>query len=169
MGHVPGGEELAFLDVDGAAGSGGGDDQVCLAAEKGGDLQYVGHFGDRGAVFALVHVGEDGETEGAAYVSEDLQGGLHADAAGACGRGAVGFVVAAFEDQADAEAAGDLAECGGAFHGVRGALDLAGAGDEREGQVVGEADAADRHARVGRRVRQGYFPSCGGYGLACRA
>ena len=34
-----GSDELAFLDVDGAAGLGGGDEEVGLAAEEGGDLQ----------------------------------------------------------------------------------------------------------------------------------
>ena len=39
--HVPGGDELALLDVDGAAGFAGGDEQVGLAAEEGGDLEDV--------------------------------------------------------------------------------------------------------------------------------
>jgi len=37
--HVGGGDELALLDVDGAAGFGGGDEEVGLAAEESRDLQ----------------------------------------------------------------------------------------------------------------------------------
>ena len=36
--HVPGGDELAFLDVDGAAGFASGDEQIGLAAKERGDL-----------------------------------------------------------------------------------------------------------------------------------
>ena len=59
--HVPGGDELAFLDVDGAAGFAGGDEQVGLAAEEGGDLEDVDGFGGDLAVGGLVDVGEDGQ------------------------------------------------------------------------------------------------------------
>ena len=37
--HVRRGDELAFFDVDGAAGVGGGDEEIGLAAEEGGDLE----------------------------------------------------------------------------------------------------------------------------------
>ena len=43
--HVPGGHELAFLDIDRLAGSGCGHQQVGLAAEKGRDLQDVQYPG----------------------------------------------------------------------------------------------------------------------------
>ncbi len=59
--HVPGRDELSLLDVDHALAHGGGDDQVGLAAEEGGDLQDVGDLGDRGDVSGFVHVGEDRE------------------------------------------------------------------------------------------------------------
>ena len=39
--------ELALLDVDDAAGAPGGHQQVRLAAQEGGDLQDIGHFGGR--------------------------------------------------------------------------------------------------------------------------
>src|SRR5271157_5275770 len=51
--HVPGRDELAFLDVDGAAGAAGGDEQVSLAAEEGRDLQDVDGFGGDRAVGGL--------------------------------------------------------------------------------------------------------------------
>ena len=45
VGHVPGGEELGFFYVDDAAGFGGGDEEIGLAREEGGDLQDVDDFG----------------------------------------------------------------------------------------------------------------------------
>ena len=39
--HVPGRKELRFLYVDDAAGFGGGDEEIGLAREEGGDLQDV--------------------------------------------------------------------------------------------------------------------------------
>ena len=48
--HVPGRQELALLDVDRAAGRGRGEQQIGLAAEKGGDLQHVDRFGDRARI-----------------------------------------------------------------------------------------------------------------------
>ena len=69
--HVPGGDELAFLDVDGAAGLCGGDEQVGLAAEEGGDLEDVDGFGGDGAVGGFVDVGEDGKPGGFGEAAED--------------------------------------------------------------------------------------------------
>jgi hypothetical protein len=59
--HVPRGDELALLDVDGAAGLACGDEQVGLAAEEGRNLQHVDGFGGDFAVAGLVDVGEDGK------------------------------------------------------------------------------------------------------------
>ena len=56
--HVPGGQELALLDVDRPAGLGAGAQQVGLAAEEGRDLQHVDHLGHGRALPALVDVGE---------------------------------------------------------------------------------------------------------------
>ncbi len=61
--HVLRGDELAFLDVDGASGAGGGDEQVGLAAEEGGDLQDVDDFSGGGGLGGVVDIGEDGEVE----------------------------------------------------------------------------------------------------------
>ena len=48
--HVPGRDELAFLDVDGAAGFAGGDEQVGLTAEERGNLEDIDGFGGDFAV-----------------------------------------------------------------------------------------------------------------------
>ena len=130
--HVVGGDELALFDVDGSAGFGCGDEEVGLAAEEGGDLEYVDGFGYRGTVLGGVDVGEDGEAGGFGYGAEDAAAFREAGAAEAADGGAVGFVVAGFEDVGDAEVGGDALD--GISHGagVGLGLDDAGAGDEEE-------------------------------------
>ena len=63
--HVPWSDELAFLHVDGAAGLGGGDEQVGLAAEEGRNLEdgfdVAERVGELGSLLGGVDVGEDGE------------------------------------------------------------------------------------------------------------
>ena len=71
--HVPGGDELAFLDVDGAAGFAGGDEQIGLAAEEGGNLEDVDGFGGDFAVGGLVDVGEDGKAGVLGEAAEDAR------------------------------------------------------------------------------------------------
>jgi hypothetical protein len=50
-----------FLDVDGAAGFAGSDQQVGLAAEESGNLEDIDGFGGDLAVRGLVHIGEHGQ------------------------------------------------------------------------------------------------------------
>ena len=141
--HVPGGEELALLDVDCGAGLAGGDQEVGLAAEEGGDLQDIDCLGGWAAVFAFVNVGQDGDAVFLANVSEDLQASDHADAAWGGAAGAVGLVVARLEDQGDVQAGRDLDEGGGALVGMLSTLDLARARDENKRQVIADGDLAD--------------------------
>ena len=49
-----------FLMLTIRPGAAGRDQQVGLAAEEGGDLEDVGHFGGRAGLRGLVDVGEDG-------------------------------------------------------------------------------------------------------------
>ena len=73
--HVPWREELPLLDVDRAAGARRGDEQIGLAAEKGGDLQHVDRLrGDR-ALRGLMHVGEHRKAKRLANFREDRQRG----------------------------------------------------------------------------------------------
>ena len=115
--HVSGGDELAFFNVDGAARFCGGDEQVGLAAEEGGDLQDEFGGGDgvgyAGAVVWGVDVGEDGEAGFGGYFFEDAAAFGEAGAAEALNAGAVGFVVAGFEDVRDVEVCGDALDGGG--------------------------------------------------------
>ncbi len=74
MAHVPGGDELAFLDVDGAPGFAGCDEQVSLAAEERRNLEHIDSFSGDFAVGRLVNVGQDGK----ACVFGDLAEDAHA-------------------------------------------------------------------------------------------
>ncbi len=47
VGHVPGRQELPFLDVDRAPGLAGRQQQIGLAAEEGRDLQHIDRLGQR--------------------------------------------------------------------------------------------------------------------------
>ena len=71
--HVPGRNELALLDVDGAAALAGGDQQVGLAAEERRDLQHVDRFGHARHVGGFVHVGEHRNLDRLADLAQDAQ------------------------------------------------------------------------------------------------
>ena len=140
--HVVRSDELALLHVDGAAGFSGGDEQVGLAAEEGGNLEDVAGFGDGGAVRGLVHVGEDGKVRLFGDAAEDAGAFDEAGAAKARDRGAVGLVVGGLEDVGDAEIAGDALDGIGHHARVLLTLDDAGAGDEEE-LAAADRDIAD--------------------------
>ena len=97
--HVPGGDELAFLDVDRAPGFAGCDEEIGLAAEERGNLENVGGFCDGFAVGRLVDVGEDGKAGIFGDFAEDARALFEAGAAEAFDTGAIGLVVAGFEDE----------------------------------------------------------------------
>ena len=135
-------EELAFFYIDYFTGLCGGDEEVCLAAEEGWDLEDVDGFAYGGAVLGGVNVGEDGEAGGFGYGAQDAATFGEAGAAEAADRGAVGFVVAGFEDVGDAEIGGDALDGVGHGAGVGFGLDDAGAGDEEE-LATAYGDVAD--------------------------
>jgi len=130
--HVPGRDELAFFDVDGAAGASGGDEEVGLAAEEGWDLKNVGALGGDFAVGRLVDVGENGKAGGFSKAAQDGRAFFEAGTAEAGDGGAIGLVVGGFEDVRNAEVGGDALESVGHGADVGFALDDAGTGDEEE-------------------------------------
>ena len=132
VGHVPGGDELALLDVDGAAGAAGGDQQVSLAAEESRDLENVGGFSGDLAVGRLVNVGENGQAGIFGESGEDPRAFDQTGAAKALDASAVGLVVTGFEDEGDVKIGRDaLKSFGhGAHMGLR--LDDTGTGDKEE-------------------------------------
>mmetsp|Transcript_18036 Transcript_18036/g.32119 ORF Transcript_18036/g.32119 Transcript_18036/m.32119 type:complete len:281 (+) Transcript_18036:52-894(+) len=90
--HDRGGAHLALLDVHNLPGLGGGDDEVGLTAQEGGDLDNIGHLAHRLALPALVHVGHDGHAVGVLHLLQHPEALLHAGATEARGRGTVGLV-----------------------------------------------------------------------------
>ena len=56
--HIPGGQELAFFDIDGLAGTGRCQQEIGLPTEKRRDLNNVQDFGSHGDLLDLVHVRE---------------------------------------------------------------------------------------------------------------
>jgi len=130
VGHVPGGDELALLDIDGAPGFCGGDEQVGLTAEEGGDLEDVDGFGCDLALAGLVDVGKDGKAGFASEAAEDARAFEEAGAAKTFDASAVGLVEAGFEDEGDGEVGGDALKSVGHGADVGFAFDDAGAGYE---------------------------------------
>ena len=57
VGHVPWGNELTLLDVDGATGFAGGHEEIGLAAKEGGNLQDVDGLGSNLTLGGFMDVG----------------------------------------------------------------------------------------------------------------
>ena len=110
----------------------GGHQQIGLAAKEGGNLQHVDGFGGDFAVGGLVYVGEHRQARIFRDAAEDARALREAGAAKALHAGAVGLVVAGFEDERDAEVGRDALDGLGHGAGVGFGLDDAGAGDEEE-------------------------------------
>jgi len=134
------GEELAFFDVDGAAGLGGGFEQIRLAAEEGGDLQEIDVFGCDVRLVSGVDVRGDGDTEFLADFSEDAAAVFHAGTTEGADGGAVCLIEGGFENEVDAGAIGDFLEGASHFPSEGFGLQGAGAEDEkRDGPAYGDA------------------------------
>jgi hypothetical protein len=136
------GEELAFLDVDGAAGLGGGFEEIGLAAEEGGDLQEIDVLGGELGLGFVVDVGGDGDAEFFGNFTEDAAAFGRAGAAEGAERRAVGLVETRFENERNAGAIGDFLERGGHFPSEGFAFEGAGAEDEKRGGAA-DGDVAD--------------------------
>ena len=116
--HVPGRDELAFFDVDGAAGAAGGDEQVGLAAQKRRNLEDVCTLGRDFTVRRLVHIGENWKAGGFGKAAQDGCAFDQARAAKTRYRGAIGLVVRGFEDVREFQIGRD------ALDGVRHGADV---------------------------------------------
>ena len=114
--HIPWSDELALLYVDSAAGFARGYEEVSLAAEKCGDLQNVDGFSRDFAVGGLVDVGEDGQARLPGQAAKYACALCKARATEALDAGAIGFIVAGFEDVGNAQVGGDALD--GVCHGA---------------------------------------------------
>ena len=131
VGAVPGREELALLDADGATAARAGLDQVGLPAEQGRDLQEVDDRGDLGHLPGLVHVGGDRQAGGVLDPGEDAQALVQAVAAEARVAGAVGLVEAGLEHHREADLRGRRLDQARHLQRVPLALDHARAHDQQ--------------------------------------
>ena len=68
-----------------------------------GATTYINDFGDRLALPALMHVGENGKAGSLLHRRQDLDAFVETDAAGAAGAGAVRLVEGTLVDQGDTE------------------------------------------------------------------
>ena len=140
--HVGRRDELTFFDVDGTAGFSCGYEQVSLTTEKRRNLEDIDGFGGDLAVGGLVDVSQDGEASIFGDAAENARALRQAGPAKTFHAGAVGLVVAGFEDERNAEIGSDALK--GVRHGARMGfrLDDAGASDEEEAARA-DLDGAD--------------------------
>jgi len=132
MRHVPWGDELTLLYVDGTAGFAGGYQEIGLPAEERGNLKHIDGLGGNFAVAWLVHVGEDGNAGIFGQAAEDARALDKTGTAKALDAGAIGLVVAGLEDEGDTEVGCDAPDC--ASHGADVGLGLNNAGTGNEEQ-----------------------------------
>ena len=130
--HVPGRDELALLDVNGAPSAASGDQQIGLTAEESGNLQDVDGFGGDFAVGRLMNVGEDRQTGVFGEAAKDASSFHEAGTTETLYAGAIGLVVAGLEDVGNAEIGRDALDGFGHFACVGFGLDNAGTGDQEE-------------------------------------
>src|SRR6185437_4419999 len=143
VGHVPGRQKLALLDVDGSPGLGRSDEQVGLPAQESRDLQNVDDVRERRTLIGLVYIGEQRYRQFFPQFGEDRKRVVEPDAARAFGAGAVRLVERRFVDEANSQPRRYLLERRRHVEGVRAAFQRARASDQRERQSVTEACLAD--------------------------
>lgn len=150
--HIPRREKLPFFYVDGGGSEGGSGEDVCLATEKGGDLDDVAEGAGCGGVFGRVDVGEDGEVEFILNALENLEPFLEAGSAEGMDGGAVGFIVGAFEDEVEGEVAEDSFEFFSGTESELFAFDDAGAAKNGERLVGAYKKIANGYLLHGSRL-----------------
>ena len=149
VGHVPGREELALLDVHGLAATRDGLDEVGLAAQERRSLEHVDHRRDFVERRVLVHVGDDRNARLVAHAFEYSQPGFHSRPPKALVRGPVRLVEGRLVDEPDPASLGNPRERVRRLHRQRLGFDDAGAGNEKQLLVVADLEPAEPH-RAGR-------------------
>lgn len=96
---VPRREKLAFFDIYDPSTLGGSNDQISLAAEKGGDLQNIDILGGDLDILWRVDIGRDGHPPLSPDLGEKLAPLLHSRSAKGADGCAVGLVIRGLEDK----------------------------------------------------------------------
>ena len=102
--HVPGGQELALLNIHGAAHGTGALDKIRLPAQEGGGLEHVHHTGDLFHRRIFVHVRKHWQIKGFFDVLKHLQPGLEARPTVARMGRSIRLIEARFVDEWNAQA-----------------------------------------------------------------
>ena len=157
--HFVRGEELRLFHVDNRAGARHGVHQIGLAAQKGRQLQNIGHLRRRRGLVGLVDVGNHRHVVGCLNIREPLQTLFQTRPAERIQAGAVGFVEAGFEHIGNIQFAADFYIGFGNFHGQIAAFQHVHAAKQNEGAVVGNGEAVKRDLRKG--GLHGACPLCG--------
>lgn len=156
VGHVPGGDKLGFFYVGDAAGFCGGEEEIGLTGEEGGDLENVADFGGGLSLPGFVDVGEDWQVQVGFDFGEDAQAFFEARAAEGFDRGAIGFVVGGFEDIGDAAISRDFGDIFRHVSSMGFTFDDARASDEKKRIAASQAQGTERNVVRGdhRRYRR---------------
>ena len=139
-------QELALLDVDRSSRCGDDVYEIGLAAEKRRGLQHVDgrrYFRD---VVLVVDVGQHRHADLLLHLCEDLQPLVHPEAAVRLSGAAVGLVVGRFVDERHIELFADLLQRGRSIERHLARFDHARTGDEEQGLVEADFEAAKLHA-----------------------
>ncbi len=120
-----------------------GEQEVGLAAEKGGDLKKVDRLRNRRRLMRLVHVRGYRNVETLPYLPQDGASPLETGAPKRLDRAAVGLVERSFEDVRNAELTGDVADALRNEEGMLVVLDDARTRDESEPAATTDEKVSD--------------------------
>ena len=99
VGHIPGREELAFLDIDHPTGTRGRQQQVCLTAEERRNLEHIQNLSGGRGFFRRVDIGEDRHPDRFLYLGQDCEAFLQPRPAKGGAGAAIGLVVGRLKDK----------------------------------------------------------------------
>jgi hypothetical protein len=145
VGHFPRRQELAFLDVDRFTLRRNVHDEVGLATQEGGSLQYVDDRGDFGERTVFVDVGQHRHADLPPHLREDPQALVDPGTAKTAARGPVRLVVRSFEYEGHCEPPRELDELAGGVDDELLALDDAGSGYQEQGLRRTGFETAELH------------------------
>ncbi len=140
--HVPWGEELAFLDIDGLAGLRRSHEKIGLPAQKCRYLKDVDHLANRGTLINRMHIRDDRKAEPLFHFRENRQGIFQADTAPARQRRPIGLVKGRLVDSCYANAFRNFLDGSRAFERVIAALKCTWTGDESKSCLVAERNVS---------------------------
>ena len=144
--HVAGRKELRFLEVDRPSRRGHRTNEIGLTREKCRRLENIDHGRHLADLRGVVNIGEHRHAQLATHIGKDRKPALDSRTAERRARTAVGLVVAALEDEGDAQLGGQLFQLTCHVHLQLLAFNHAGASDQKKRLVQSNLKAAQFHA-----------------------